>query len=147
MRNISGVQNAVTCTELLMHAAASSRGVSFHDDFDAPRRIEFGALHAAALVTLGRLQAHGLKPGDTMLLIVPRNEYFLVAFWAALLGGIVPVPLAIGTTADHRDKIYRIAELLGGPAVYTDRAIWARLVRHAQTYTATIPAAYPIFCD
>jgi acyl-CoA synthetase (AMP-forming)/AMP-acid ligase II len=130
-----------------MYAAASSRGVSFHDDFDAPRRIEFGALHAAALVTLGRLQAHGLKPGDTMLLIVPRNEYFLVAFWAALLGGIVPVPLAIGTTADHRDKIYRIAELLGGPAVYTDRAIWARLVRHAQGYAGSPPATRPIFCD
>ena len=147
MLNISGGNHALTCTDLLVRAAGSSRAVSFHDDFDAPRRVEFGALHAAALTTLGRLQEHGLKAGDTMLLIVPRNESFLVAFWAALLGGIVPVPLAIGTSSDHRDKIFRIAELLGGPAVYTDSAIWARLVRHAQSYAGPAPIARPIFCD
>ena len=73
MLNITGGNNALTCTELLLRAAGSSRAVSFHDDFDAPRRVEFGALHAAALTTLGRLQEHGLKAGDTMLLIVPRN--------------------------------------------------------------------------
>ncbi len=147
MRTGLGVGNAVTCTELLVRSAGSSRGVSFHDDFDAPRRIEFGALHAAALMTLGRLQEVGLKAGDTLLLIVPRNESFLVAFWAALLGGIVPVPLAIGTTVDHRDKIFRIAELLGAPAVYTDTSIWARLVRHAPSYSGPTPSARPIFCD
>jgi acyl-CoA synthetase (AMP-forming)/AMP-acid ligase II/aryl carrier-like protein len=147
MRNSPGVGTAATCTEVLVRAAGSPRAVSFHDDFDAPRRVEFGALHAAALTTLARLQAHGLKAGDTMLLIVPRNESFLVAFWAALLGGIVPVPLAIGTTADHRDKIFRIAALLGGPAVYTDSSIWARLVRHAQGYAGPVPVARPIFCD
>jgi acyl-CoA synthetase (AMP-forming)/AMP-acid ligase II/aryl carrier-like protein len=147
MRNSPGVGTAATCTELLVRAAGSPRAISFHDDFDAPRRVEFGALYAAALSTLGRLQEHGLKAGDTMLLIVPRNESFLVAFWAALLGGIVPVPLAIGTSSDHRDKIFRIAELLGGPAVYTDSAIWARLVRHAQSYAGPAPIARPIFCD
>jgi acyl-CoA synthetase (AMP-forming)/AMP-acid ligase II len=147
MLNRAGASSASTCTELLVRVAGSSRGVSFHDDFDAPRRVSFGALHAAALLTLGRLQDHGLKAGDTMLLIVPRNESFLVAFWAALLGGIVPVPLAIGTTADHRDKIFRIAGLLGGPAVYTDREMWSRLLRHGQGRPAAMPAMHPVFCD
>ena len=124
--------SATTCTEMLTRLQDSPRGISFHDDFDAPRRIRFGELYAAALQTLGQLQAAGLQPGDTMLLVVQRNENFMRGFWAALLGGIVPVPLAIGTTADHRDKILRIAELLGAPAIFTDGAIWSRLERHAQ---------------
>ncbi len=147
MLNRPRLLNASTCTELLVRLTGSARGISFHDNFDAPRRLGFGALHAAALLALGRLQDQGLKPGDTMLLIAPRNESFLVAFWAALLGGIVPVPLSIGTTAEHRDKIFRIAGLLGGPALYTDRAIWSRLARHAQGYGAPIPGSRPVFCD
>src|SRR5580698_8044357 len=100
MLNRPRLLHASTCAELLTGLTGSTRGVSFHDNFDAPRRLAFGELYAAALRTLGRLQDHGLAPGDTMLLIAPRNEAFLIAFWAALLGGIVPVPLAIGTTAE-----------------------------------------------
>jgi acyl-CoA synthetase (AMP-forming)/AMP-acid ligase II len=145
MQSSPGARRASICTELLVRAAGSSRAVTFHDDFDAPRRLGFGALHACAVATLGQLQAHGLKAGDQMLLIAPNNEAFLVGFWAALLGGIVPVPLSLGTTSDHRDKIFRIAALLDAPAVFTDRIIWSRLARHAESYRAPIPAARPVF--
>ena len=40
------------------------------------------------------------------------NEEFLVSFWACLLGGIVAVPVAPGNTAEHRHKLFRIANKL-----------------------------------
>src|SRR4030095_3819100 len=39
----------------------------------------------------------------------------------ALLGGIVPVPVALGISDEHRHKLLRIAKKLGKPFIYTDR--------------------------
>ena len=48
-------------------------------------------------------------------------------FWAAVLGGIVPVPVAIGISDEHRHKLLRIARRLGVPFLYTERRSLERL--------------------
>ena len=39
-----------------------------------------------------------------------RMRASLVAFWAAILGGIVPVPVAVGISDEHRLKLFRILQ-------------------------------------
>ncbi|MDZ7769279.1 MAG: hypothetical protein U5K38_09460 [Woeseiaceae bacterium] len=51
----------------------------------------------------------------------------MVAFWGAMLGGIVPVPVAVGISDEHRQKLFRIARQLGDPVVYTDDDVLHRL--------------------
>ena len=58
--------------------------------------LRFGELWDASLALLGSLQARGMKPGDELIIFSKSNESFVVAFWAAVLGGIVPVPVAVG---------------------------------------------------
>jgi acyl-CoA synthetase (AMP-forming)/AMP-acid ligase II/acyl carrier protein len=48
-------------------------------------------------------------------------------FWAALLGGIVPVPVALGISDEHRHKLLRIARRLGAPFLYTERRSLERI--------------------
>ena len=42
---------------------------------------------------LGALQARGMQPGDELVVFSRSNLSFVVAYWAAMLGGIVPVPV------------------------------------------------------
>ena len=69
---------------------------------------------------LYHLQAAGAQRGDKMIIFLNNNEQFLDGFWAAVCGGIVPVPLAVGISDEHRHKLLRVARKLGNPLLYTD---------------------------
>jgi len=44
-----------------------------------------------------------------------------------MLGGIVPVPVALGISDEHKHKLLRIAKKLGKPFIYTDRKTLDRI--------------------
>ena len=95
-----------------------------HDAHD----VSFEELHARALGILHHLQRLGARRGDKLILFLGSNEQFIDAFWAAVLGGIIPVPVALGISDEHRHKLLRIARtlagpgsLLGKPFIYTER--------------------------
>uniref|UniRef100_UPI003754DC74 hypothetical protein n=1 Tax=Salmonella sp. SKLX105803 TaxID=3160033 RepID=UPI003754DC74 len=73
------------------------------------------------------LQKLGAKPGDKLIIYLANNEQFLDAFWAGMLGGIVPVPVALGISDEHKHKLLRIAKKLGRPFIYTDRKTLDRI--------------------
>ena len=82
--------------------------------------VSFEMLAERALLMLGTLQARGMAPGDELLIFTRSNEHFLVAFWAAVLGGIVPVPVAVGISDEHRFKLFRILNQLRKGTLYTE---------------------------
>ena len=61
------------------------------------------------------------------------NEQFIDAYWACLYGGIVPVPVAVGISDEHKHKLLRIARQLGQPLLYTDKKLRDRLATYATT--------------
>src|ERR1700690_4182988 len=91
------------------------------------RSISGAELYERALGILYRLQRLGARPGGTMLLLVSDNEPFIDAFWAAVLGGIIPVPVAPGVTDEHRRKALRIARRLRAPYIYTEARLLERI--------------------
>jgi acyl-CoA synthetase (AMP-forming)/AMP-acid ligase II len=112
------------------------------------RSISGAELYQRALGILYRLQRLGARPGDTMLLLVSGNEPFIDAFWAAVLGGIIPVPIAPGVTDEHRRKALRIARRLHAPFIYTEARLLERIgacaAAHGEeaTYEALRPRAF-----
>src|SRR4029078_5441045 len=80
-----------------------------------------------ALGILFHLQKLGARPGDKLILYLANNEQFLDAFWAGILGGIVPVPVALGISDEHKHKLLRIARKLGKPFIYTDKKTPSRI--------------------
>jgi len=105
----------------------TDRAVTFVEGENSERRVAFSDVHARALGILYHLQAMGAKRGDTMIIFLNNNEQFLDGFWAAVAGGIIPVPLAVGISEEHRHKLLRVARKLGKPLLYTDAKNLERL--------------------
>jgi acyl-CoA synthetase (AMP-forming)/AMP-acid ligase II/acyl carrier protein len=113
--------NATTLTELIEANRGHPGRITYLEGEHDAQDVSYEELYARALGILHHLQRLGARRGDKLLLFLGSNEQFIDAFWAALLGGIVPVPVALGISDEHRHKLLRIARKLGKPFIYTER--------------------------
>jgi acyl-CoA synthetase (AMP-forming)/AMP-acid ligase II/aryl carrier-like protein len=121
-----------TLVELLEHNRTVDRAVTYVDGENSERRVSYGDIHARGLGILYHLQAMGAGRGDKMIIFLNNNEQFLDGFWAAVCGGIIPVPLAVGISDEHRHKLLRVARKIGKPLLYTDAKNLERLAALAR---------------
>ncbi|HTT03315.1 MAG TPA: non-ribosomal peptide synthetase [Steroidobacteraceae bacterium] len=118
---------ATTLTELIEGNRKFPRSITYLGAEPGGRSVSFGELYERALGILHHLQRLGAQRGDKLILFLNDNEQFIDAFWAAVLGGIVPVPVALGISDEHRHKLLRIARKLGTPFLYTERRVLERI--------------------
>ncbi|WP_253195645.1 non-ribosomal peptide synthetase [Streptomyces sp. JHA26] len=135
-----------TVADLLLHAARrhpdsglrycpQGSGPGFHDQSHTE-------LLDDALRLLTTLRRQGLRPQDKVVLILERPREFITAFWAAVLGGFVPCPMAPlrGDRGRWTTQLAHVDTLLDHPLVVTsatlaeelppvDRALTLRLDR------------------
>jgi len=118
---------ANTFVELIEQNRHLDRSIVYLESEQTERRVRNGELWERALGILHHLQKLGARRGDKLILFLGNNEQFIDAFWAAVLGGIVPVPVALGISDEHRHKLFRIARKLGKAFLYTDAKNLERL--------------------
>jgi acyl-CoA synthetase (AMP-forming)/AMP-acid ligase II len=109
--------------DLLRRNPDNSKGITFIESSINEKFISYKDLYQKSLCTLGMLQKKGLKPGDEVVLQVRENERFLYIFWACLLGGIIPVPLSIGTKDEQCKKVIKVWEKLNKPTLVADSSV------------------------
>jgi len=126
--------NANTLSEMLQAQRGADRSITYHESEGNQRVVRYGELYERALGILHHLQQLGARPGDRLLLFLASNEAFIDAFWAGILGGIVPVPVAPGISDEHRHKLLRIAAQLGRPFLYTERRLLERIRNFADEH-------------
>jgi acyl-CoA synthetase (AMP-forming)/AMP-acid ligase II len=131
---MSRFMNANTLTALLQAQRAADRTVTYHEGEHEARTVSYGELYQRALGVLYHLQQLGARPGDRLLLFLTSNEAFIDAFWAGILGGITPVPVAPGISDEHRHKLLRIAAQLGNAFLYTERKLFERIRNFAEQH-------------
>ena len=124
--------SSMTLVDLLEANRKVDRVVTHIDGENSERRVSFAETHARALGILHHLQAMGAQRGEPMIIFLSNNEQVLDGFWAAVLGGIVPVPLAVGISDEHRHKLLRVARKVGNPLLYTDAKNLERLATLAR---------------
>jgi len=115
------MSRAATLIELMERNRNSRGRITYLEGENHSRDLGFSELYERALGILWHLQRLGARRGDKLLLFLGNNEQFIDAFWAAILGGIVPVPVALGISDEHRMKLLRIAGRLGEPYIYSER--------------------------
>ena len=120
-----------TMIDLLVDRRDRDRAIRFIDGEDDETRLSYADLWQRALALLGSLQARGMQPGDELVIFSKSNEQFVVAFWAALLGGIVPVPVAVGISDEHRFKLFRILTQLRRGTLFTELGLLEKLLEFA----------------
>jgi acyl-CoA synthetase (AMP-forming)/AMP-acid ligase II len=116
-----------TLIDILENNRSVDRAVCYVDGENSERRVPYADFYKRALGILHHLQAMGAVRGDKMIIFLSNNEQFIDGFWAAVAGGIVPVPLAVGISDEHRHKLLRVARKLGEPFLYTDTRSLDRL--------------------
>jgi len=121
------ITQAETLAELITNNRSVKRTICYLEAENSERVLSFGDLYERALGILFHLQKLGAKPGDKLIIYLANNEQFLDAFWAGVLGGIVPVPVALGISDEHKHKLLRIAKKLGKPFIYTDKKTLDRI--------------------
>jgi acyl-CoA synthetase (AMP-forming)/AMP-acid ligase II/acyl carrier protein len=117
-----------TLAEMLDDGRKRDRHILLIDGEKDESRLTYGELSDRAHVLLGSMQRRGMRPGDELVIFTKSNESFLVAFWAGILGGMVPVPVAVGISDEHRLKLFRILQQLRNGTLYTDRGLLDRLL-------------------
>jgi acyl-CoA synthetase (AMP-forming)/AMP-acid ligase II/acyl carrier protein len=122
-----------TLTEMLDHRSRGAGAIGYLEGEGAEKTLPLASLRKRALGILHHLQRIGARPGDMLILHVASNEQFIDAYWACLYGGIVPVPVAVGVSDEHKQKLLRIAKQLGDPLLYTDRKLRDRLAAFAES--------------
>lgn len=121
-----------TLIDLLSDVKTKDRHIRFIDGDDDESVVTFAELWERALAMLGSLQARGLEKGDELVIFSKSNESFIVAFWAAILGGIVPVPVAVGISDEHRHKLFRILRQLEHVTLFTETDLLERLLEFSR---------------
>ncbi|MGA2448726.1 MAG: fatty acyl-AMP ligase [Polyangiaceae bacterium] len=100
----------------------------------------FAAIERMSARTGGALQALGLRRGDRLAIVLPRNDDFILCFLGALRAGIVPVPLyppmALGRLQAYLDNTRHIVAKSGARALVTT----SKIKRLLGTVQAACPA-------
>jgi len=129
--------DATTLTEVLEANRDFPRGITYLEGENESRSVSARELYQRALGILWHLQRLGARRGDKLIVFLGNNEQFIDVFWAAVLGGIVPVPVALGISDEHRHKLLRIARRLGAPYLYTERRSLERIGAFAAAASET----------
>jgi acyl-CoA synthetase (AMP-forming)/AMP-acid ligase II/aryl carrier-like protein len=118
---------APTLSALMQAHRGSNRLLTYLQGERETHSVAYGEVYQRALGILYRLQRLGARPGDRMIVLLGDNEPFVDAFWAAILGGIIAVPVAHGISDEHRHKLLRIARKLHQPFLYTEQRLLERV--------------------
>jgi len=95
----------------------TDRGITFIYGDSTEVFLSYADLFRKALGYLGIVQDRGVNKGDKVIFQIDDNLEFVSMFWAALLGGIVPVPVIAATNPEQRKKVYNIYKKLDGPFI------------------------------
>lgn len=108
-----------------------NKGITFIKGEHEEHFISYKELYSRALSFLHALQDRGLRPGDEAVFQIEDNETFVTAFWACLLGGLVPVPVTVGNNNEHRLKVFNILGKLMKPSLIISQKNLENLERFA----------------
>jgi len=139
-----------TLPEMLDRRSRGPGAIVYLEGEGAEKTLRLSELRRRALGILHHLQRIGARQGDKLILHISSNEQFIDAYWACLYGGIVPVPVAVGISDEHKHKLLRIAKQLGTPFLYTDKKLRERLATYAasvgepEAWTALKPRTFLI---
>jgi len=120
-----------TLIDVLSVARDRDRRIRFIDGENDESTVSFSELWNRAVALLGSLQSRGMQQGDELVIFSKSNEKFVVAYWAAILGGIIPVPVAVGISDEHRYKLFRILSQLKRATLFTESELLGRLLEFA----------------
>lgn len=101
-----------------------SAGIVYLRDGGEEHFETYAELRSRGLKICGQLRGMGVAAGTPIMVMVNRPEHFLSAFWASLLGGYLPIPMAgimsLGRGNHDLLKLQAVLSKIDTPVVITD---------------------------
>ena len=106
-------------------------GTTFHQSYRS--------LYQVALKILSALRQRNLQPQDKVIVQLERTQDFIESFWACILGGFVPVPLATAASSDKADSdaakaLYHSWQIFQHPLILTSTSLTSGLLSIANEW-------------
>ncbi|MFS1514464.1 amino acid adenylation domain-containing protein [Chengkuizengella sp. SCS-71B] len=106
---------------LIERSKLDDKGIVFIEADHKESRLTYRELYYESLYFLHDLQKQGLKPKQEIVFQLEDNKQFIIAFWACILGGMIPVPVSIGNNDEHKLKVFKIWNTLHNPHMITSQ--------------------------
>lgn len=100
---------------LIVNKDQYDTGITFIESSQSEEFLSYGDLYRQAVTALCFFQNNGITPGNELVFQIEDNKNFIIAFWACILGGIIPVPLSVGQNDDHKQKLFNVWPVLHNP--------------------------------
>ncbi len=113
------------------NSAIDNRGIGFINSEADEVFVSFKELYQKALQVLYRLQRNGVESGDELVFQIEGLQEFVIHFWACILGSIIPVPVTVGNSNEHKLKLFNIWKILKKPYLATDAKTMNKLEEFA----------------
>ncbi|WP_027084592.1 non-ribosomal peptide synthetase [Cohnella panacarvi] len=105
--------------DVLERASLSDKGIVFiHKKSET--RLAYAELRARSMALAARLRDLGIRARDEVIVRLDDPQSFATVFWACLLGGFIPVPLAAGGSEENQAKLRHVWGLLNRPWLVAD---------------------------
>src|SRR5712692_2484031 len=126
-----------TLSQALLAAPPEKPFVTVWNSEDDVQTVTFGQFTSTALAQAAYLQAQGLAPGDTAILIMPQGIPLMTAFAGAMLLGAIPAILAFPNfkvePAKYRFGLAGVLANLKARLIVLDQAFPEELLEHVTT--------------
>lgn len=124
----SGGASETTLAGIFLNTAnmAPNHGIGYIQDKRQTTFQTYRDLLTESCGILNGLQKAGIKPGDIIILALSGNRDFIPAFWACMLGGIIPVPVPAPASYDFC-----------GPALERLKNVWQTLEKPLIVFSGT----------
>ncbi|MGG1149688.1 non-ribosomal peptide synthetase [Bacillus wiedmannii] len=111
-----------TLIDLIEERKKENKGITFIKSGTEEKHVTYKELYDISCSYLFQLQQMGLGVEDELVFQIEDNETFIKVFWACILGGIRPVPVAVGSNEEHDLKLIKIMKVLTNPyVILTDK--------------------------
>ncbi len=109
--------------DLLKNTLVSPRnGITFISGKKKHEFTTYPELYRIARLYANALLLQGMQKGDELIIYTNDNAQFIKLFWGAIIAGVIPVPIAIGNTEEHQNKLVAVWEILNNPYCIIDEA-------------------------
>ncbi len=121
-----------TLSQLIRSKKSPDIGITFIEGADKEFFYSYKQVCENSLYYLGFLQSRGLQQGDELVFQLDDNQTFVTAFWACMMGGIIPVPISVGVSEEQKRKLFNVWKYLKNPHLLTEECIFKNAQKYAQ---------------
>jgi len=107
--------NLLECTK------EKSAGITFINNSKQEEFMSYEEVYSLGKAVLHGLNTSGLRKGDKLVFQLDNSKNFIIAFWACIMGGIIPVPVTIGTNDELKNKVFSVLDILESSFLLTER--------------------------